>query len=389
MIVGIDASNIRAGGGVTHLFEFLKVADPVIHGFSQIIVWSGKATLSRIQDRPWIEKRYQPILDKALPYRTYWQRFRLSKQVRDANCDVLFVPGGSYAGNFRPIVTMSQNLLPFEWHELRRFGWSWFTLKMIFLRWIQLRTFRHAEGVIFLTQYAKNVVMRVIKATIEKTMIIPHGIDKRFICPPREQLPESQYSMDRPFRILYVSIVHVYKHQWNVADAIAQLRKSGFPVVLDLVGPAESLALRRLRATLERIDPDNEFIHYSGAIPYAELHECYAQADAFLFASSCETFGQILTEAMSAGLPIACSNKSAMPELLGDAGMYFDPEKPAEIANAIRKLFSNSKLRSHLADRSFEKVQEYSWERCAKETFSFITQIADNKQSLDPLTKIN
>jgi glycosyltransferase involved in cell wall biosynthesis len=389
MIVGIDASNIRAGGGVTHLFELLRTADPLVHRFSQVIVWGGKATLSRIEDLPWLVKSHQPLLDKGLPCRTFWQRFRLSKLARAACCDVLFVPGGSYLGDFRPMVTMSQNLLPFEWRELRRFGWSWFTLKMMLLRWTQSRTFRQADGIIFLTQYAKSIVMCVIKAVNGKTTIIPHGIDKRFVCPPREQLPVSQYSIDRPFRILYVSIIDVYKHQWHVAEAIAQLRESGLPVALDLVGPASPPALGRLRATLERVDPASEFISYSGAVPYTELHTRYAQADAFLFASSCETFGQILTEAMSAGLPIACSNRSAMPELLGDAGVYFNPERPAEIASAIRKLFDSPELRSRLACESFEKVQGYSWKRCANETFSFIAQVAGNKQAVDPLTKTN
>ena len=387
MIIGIDASNIRAGGGVTHLLELLRAVDPLVHGFSRNIVWSGKATLSRIEDRPWLVKSHQPLLDKGLSCRTFWQQFRLSKLARVANCDVLFVPGGSYAGNFQPVVTMSQNLLPFEWRELRRFGWSWFTLKMMLLRWTQSRTFRQANGVIFLTQYAKGAVMRVIKATNGKMTIIPHGIDKRFACPPREQLPVSQYSIDRPFRILYVSIIDVYKHQWHVAEAVAQLRESGLPVALDLVGPASPSALERLRGTLERIDPVSEFIRYSGAVPYAELHARYAQADLCLFASSCENLPNILLEGMASGLPIACSNRGPMPEVLGDAGVYFDPERFAEIASAIRKLFDSPELRFRLACESFEKVQEYSWKRCADETFSFIAQVAGNKQVVDPLTK--
>lgn len=387
MIVGIDASNIRAGGGVTHLFELLRAADPLVNRFSKIIIWSGKATLDRIQNRPWLVKRHQSLLNKGLLFRIYWQGFRLPALARNAGCDVLFVPGGSYAGNFRPMVTMSQNLLPFEWRELRRFGWSWFTMKMLILRWTQSRTFRHADGVIFLTQYAKRAVMRLIKYTNGKTMIIPHGIDNRFVCPPREQLPVNQYSIDRPFRVLYVSIIDVYKHQWHVSEAIMQLRRNGLPVVLDLVGPASPPALRQLSETLERIDPARRVIHYSGAVPYAELHARYARADAFLFASTCETFGQILTEAMSAGLPIACSNRSAMPELLGDSGTYFDPERPDEIASAIRKLFENPGLRFQIASDSFKKVQKYSWKRCADETFSFITQVAESKQVIGPLSK--
>jgi glycosyltransferase involved in cell wall biosynthesis len=389
MNLGIDASNIRAGGGVTHLLELLRAVNPLKHGFSQVIVWSGKATLDRLEDRPWLVKSHQSLLDKALPCRTFWQRFRLSELTRAANCDVLFVPGGSYAGNFRPVVTMSQNLLPFEWQELRRFGWSLFTLKMMLLRWTQSRTFCQADGVVFLTEYAKDAVMRVIKSINGKTTIIPHGIDKRFACPPREQLPVSRYSIDRPFRILYVSIIEVYKHQWHVAEAVAQLWESGLPVALDLVGPASSPSLKRLRATLERIDPASEFIRYVGAVPYSKLHTRYAQADLCLFASSCENLPNILIEGMASGLPVACSNRGPMPEVLGNAGVYFDPERPAEIAAAIRKLFDSPELRSRLACESFEKVQEYSWERCADETFSFIVQVADTKQAFDPINKID
>ena len=382
MIVGIDASNIRAGGGVTHLLELLKATDPIVHGVSQVIIWSGKATLTRIEDRLWITKSHQPLLDKNLCCRTFWQRYRLSTLAREAGCDVLFVPGGSYWGDFRPMVTFSQNLLPFEWSEMRRYGWSLYTIKFLLLRWAQSRSFRDADGVIFLTHYARNAVMRVIKSTNGKMAIIPHGIDKRFACEPREQLPGNRYSFDNPFRILYVSVVYPYKHQWHVAEAVAQLRKKGLPIVLDLVGPADPKALNRLQGTLDRLDPASEFIHYRGAVPYAKLHTRYMQSDMFLFASSCETFGQILTEAMSAGLPIACSNRSAMPELLGDAGVYFDPESPGEIANAIKVLYDDPERRYRLASMAFKNVQKYSWKRCADETFSFISQITDKNKQL-------
>ena len=59
MIIGIDASNIRAGGGVTHLDELLRAADPEAHGFSQVIVWSGSATLDRMRPR-FRDRHYSP-----------------------------------------------------------------------------------------------------------------------------------------------------------------------------------------------------------------------------------------------------------------------------------------------------------------------------------------
>lgn len=377
MILGIDASNIRGGGGVTHLVELLRAADPIAHGFEQVIVWSGQATLNKIEARPWLVKSHQPLLDKSLLHRSFWQRFRLSKLARLANCDVLFVPGGSYAGRFHPIVTMSRNMLPFEWRELKRSGWSWITIKLVLLRLTQTRSFCRADGLIFLTQYAYDVVMSVIKFTLGRTIIIPHGVDERFICEPREQLPIDRYSMDRPFRILYVSSIYAYKHQRSVVEAVMLLRKKELPIVLGLVGPGDGADLQHLRKILRRLDPGGECLRYHGAVPYAELQEWYAQAHLCLFASSCENMPNILLEGMASGLPVACSNRGPMPEVLGNAGVYFNPENPEEMAQAIEKLIESPELRSQMASLSFKRSQNYSWKQCARETFEFLAAIAN------------
>jgi len=374
MILGIDAANIRTGGGVTHLSELLRAADPPAHGFRKVIVWSGRSTLAQIEDRPWLVKAHVPVLDKGLAQRSLWQRFELSGRVRAAGCDLLFVPGGTYAGDFQPMVTMSQNLLPFDWGELRRYGWSRLTLKWLLLRWTQGRTFRHANGVIFLTEYAREAVLKITGPLPCKTAIVPHGIRDRFSQTPKEQHSLDRYSNEHPFHILYVSIVDMYKHQWNVAEAVASLRRRGLPVMLDLIGPSYPPALNRLNRTLARHDPAGEAVRYLGAVPHDEMHVRYAQADLAVFASSCETFGQIVTEAMSAGLPIACSDRSAMPELLRDAGVYFDPETPAAIEKSLKRLLDSPVLRAEKARAAFELVQQYSWQRCAHETLSFLRE---------------
>lgn len=378
MILGIDAFNIRAGGGVTHLVELLRAADPCVHGFEKVIIWGGRATLDKIDARDWLEKVNDPLLDRGLPYRVFWQRFKLRKLAEDARCNVLYEPGGSDASGFKPMVTMSQNLLPFEWRELRRYGWSLLALKFLFLRWTQGRSFRKADGVIFLTEYARATVLKVTGKLQGKSMIVPHGINPRFTAPPRPQHACMDFKEVQPCRVLYVSIIDVYKHQWHVAEAIAQLRAAGVPVVLDLVGPPAG-GMVRLKKTLNRLDPESTFITYHGAIPYEQLEKNYATADISLFASSCETFGQILTEAMSAGLPIACSSCSALPEILGDAGVYFDPEDAKSIANALRKLIESPDLRTKLAQAAFDRAQAYSWRRCADETFGFLALASSNK----------
>jgi glycosyltransferase involved in cell wall biosynthesis len=376
MILGIDASNLRRGGGITHLCELLRVAEPSIHGFNEIIVWGGRAILERIEDRPWLKKRHANILDRSFPFRIFWQVFLLSKVSSKEDCDVVFIPGGSFVGTFHPYVTMSRNLLPFERRETARYGFSLMALKLFLLRHVQSHTFRKADGLIFLTRYAHDTVTQTIKSTADITVVIPHGVDHRFMNPPRKQLPLSEYSPDRPFRILYVSIIDMYKHQWNVVDAVAQLRGKGLPVELTLVGPACAQALKRLRTSLENADPSGSFIHYPGEAPYADLHTYYKTADLCLFASSCENMPNILLEGMASGLPIACSDRGPMPEILGDAGVYFDPEFPDDIARVLLTMINCPELRENAARKSYKRAQDFSWQRCATETLVFLQRIA-------------
>ena len=379
MIVGIDATNLRRGGGVTHLVELLAAFGPANNGVAKVVVWGSNLTLAKLFDRPWLEKVNPSALEGGLLQRTWWQRFHLSKSARVANCSVLFVPGGSYAGTFRPIVTMSQNLLPFEWPELRRYGWASFTLKLLLLRLTQTQSFRKADGVIFLTEYARQTVLYVTGKLAGKTAIVPHGLNPRFQIAPKEQLPLASYNAEHPFRLLYVSIIDQYKHQWHVVEAVHALRAAGLPVVLDLIGPAYPPALVRLQAVLDRLDPAGTWARYHGAVPYEDLHRMYGQADLGIFASSCENMPNILLETMAVGLPIACSNRGPMPEVLGDAGLYFDPENPADLAQAIRTLLRDPELRKAKAQAAFSEAQSYSWGRCAAQTFDFLIQIARGK----------
>ncbi len=388
MILGIDAFNLRAGGGVTHLVELLRAAKPHAHGFSKVLVWGGASTLANIDDRKWLQKIHEPVLDRGLPYRVLWQRFRTGKLARQAGCGVLFVPGGSDASGFKPLVTMSQNMLPFEWREMRRFGWSFYLLKFLLLRWTQSRSFRRAGGVIFLTQYARDAVLKVTGPLRGQAAVIPHGISPQFFLPPRPQFSLSGVEGKPPCRLIYVSIVDPYKHQWHVAEAVSQLRSAGLSVSLELVGPP-ARGMNRLQTTLQRVDPKGEFIAYRGAVPYASLPSFYKAADIGIFASSCENLPNILMEAMAAGLPLACSRLGPMPEVLGDAGVYFDPERPDDIARALRQLIDDPDLRARVAQAAFVSAQQYSWERCADATFDFLAGICRRHPSVEFLGKTN
>jgi glycosyltransferase involved in cell wall biosynthesis len=376
MRLAIDASNIRVGGGVTHLVELLRVAEPSQHGIEKIFVWACASTLARIEDRPWLEKRTDPALESNLLRRILWQRRDLGKLIGALGVNLLFVPGGSIIPNFRPAVTMSRNMLPFEWRELKRFGLSLMMFKLLLLRWLQSRSFRQADGTIFLTRYAFEAVTAATGPLRGTTSIVPHGIGTRFRLNPRPQRALSDFTASDPMRIVYVSTIDVFKHQWTVVEAIGRLHAEGLPIRLDLYGPARPDVLPRLTAATERADPRGEFVHYWGEVDYQEIDRCYSAADLCVFASSCENMPNILIESMAAGLPIACSNRGPMPEVLGDAGVYFDPEDSASIAAAVRTLAQAPDLRAQKAAASSAAATQFSWARCARETFDFLAAVS-------------
>ena len=160
------------------------------------------------------------------------------------------MPGGSFVGSFEPIVTLSQNLLPFELSELYRYGVSLMALKLKILRYTQSQSFKSANGMIFLTKYAENSVLKVTGPLSGMIATIPHGLPSRFRMELKDQRPIEEYSETNPYRLIYVSSVDQYKHQWHLIEAVSFLRKQSIPVKLDLVGPAVPAALMKLNAAI-------------------------------------------------------------------------------------------------------------------------------------------
>ena len=375
-LIGIDASSMVSGGGRTHLIELLRVAEPNRYNFDKIIVWGSNDTLKLLDDHPWLIKEHIPTLNKGYFKRLIWQYFNLPKFAYASGCNVLLTPGGGHSGKFHPVVTMSRNMLPFEWEELIRYGFSLMTLRLILVKFIQLKSYRNAEGIIYLSKYAKKKIQKITRKININTATIPHGINRSFYSKPKQQYNISSYSQQKPYRLIYVSIIDQYKHQWCLVEAVALLRKkTGWPIVLDLVGPAYNPALNRLKNTMVTFDKEQSWVFYHGSVAYSELLHYYSNANLGVFASSCENLPNILLENMASGLPIACSDRGPMPEILDEFGLYFDPENPKSIFKALHTLISSPKLRSELANGSYSLAQKYSWNNCANNTMQFLSDV--------------
>jgi glycosyltransferase involved in cell wall biosynthesis len=169
-----------------------------------------------------------------------------------------------------------------------------------------------------------------------------------------------------------VGNIDAYKHPVKVLRAVARLRYQGYPITLEFIGPGVPKWIAKLQSAISKIDHAKKWVRYLGAMTPAQLQEKYAQADLAIFASSCETFGIILLEEMAMGIPIICSNRSAMPEVVQDAALYCDPENHLSISTAIKEALLSEELRQAMRNRGYTIVQQYTWQQCANETFSFL-----------------
>ncbi len=373
MILGIDATNIRSGGGLTHLRELLNNFPTELDLFKQVIIWSNPQTLKALPNEEWMIKKTHKLLTGSFVKSFIFQKIFLSNDAKKMKCNLLFVPGGTFLGNFFPIVSMCQNMLPFERSEQNRFKSNLAKLKFKVLFFTQKHTFQKSEGLIFLSYYAEQHLNNYFTLKQNK-IIIRHGINPKFISIPKKQRAIDQYTFAEPFRLLYVSILMPYKHQWNVAEAVIKMRKAGIPVALDLVGGYIQESLDRLNKVLQH--DTFQCVKFLGEIPYEQLKKVYHNADGFVFASSCENLPIILIEAMTAGIPIAASNMGPIPEVLGETGFYFDPLNPESIYDALEDMLNSPAKRQDYAESAHQKSLNYTWRECAHETFTYLYSIA-------------
>jgi glycosyltransferase involved in cell wall biosynthesis len=106
-----------------------------------------------------------------------------------------------------------------------------------------------------------------------------------------------------------------------------------------------------------------------------ELAARYREAAAFIFPSTYEGFGLPPLEAMSHGCPVVCSNGGSIPEVVGDAGVYFDPGNADELRTALERVVTTPELQADLRRRGYARLPAFSWEKCAAETAQLYREI--------------
>lgn len=370
LIVGIDASRNRSGGAKSHLIGIIEETYPQKYGIREVHVWSYHGLLELLPNQPWLVKHSPDEIHKSLFHQLWWQRFNFPVEAKAAGCSIVLNTDAGTVSTFRPSVTLSQDMLSYEPGEINRYGFTKDRLRLIALRYVQNQALRSSDGAIFLTKYAAEMIQKSC-GSLPWVSCIPHGVGSNF----KQAQPSPLWTnSDQQINCLYVSNTAFYKHQWMVVQAIEILRGCGYNLTLDLIGGGSGKAQVRLDRQVSVSDPKGEFVRQLGFVPHKDLPFYLAKAHIFIFASSCENMPNTLVEAMSVGLPIACSNRGPMPEILGDAGVYFDPEEPWSIAKAIREIIENTNLLNKIAAQAKQISRQFSWSRCADETWSFVVE---------------
>jgi len=114
------------------------------------------------------------------------------------------------------------------------------------------------------------------------------------------------------------------------------------------------------------------FLHH---VPNVELPYLYNLADCFVFPSLYEAFGLVGVEALACGCPVAAANAGAVPEVLGDAPLYFDPLNVEEMAQQIRTLVTDGRAREQAVSRGLERAKLFTGERAAREVLTLFEDV--------------
>jgi len=278
-IIGIDASTLGSGGAKRHLLEILKNFNPDYFNTLSVKIWGNENLLNLIPNYNWLQKESPLYLNKNYLYRLFWQIFLKEKVFKYSNIDILFSPFGTYIGNFKPYVSMSRNMLIFEKKEKSRFRFfSFMRFKLNLLYYIQKKSFKNSNGIIFISNYAQKTIGNLIDIKNVKQIIINHGVSNVFQLPPRF----NQHEKEKPHKFLYISSIWPYKHHLNVVKAVSNLYRLGYNVELDIVGSPD-----HYRTSINLFKEINnkhnrDFIFWHKNIGLEEVESFYKNADSFI-----------------------------------------------------------------------------------------------------------
>jgi glycosyltransferase involved in cell wall biosynthesis len=230
---------------------------------------------------------------------------------------------------------------------------------------------KRSRAIIVPSKDAKKDLVTRLGVDSSKVTITQEGFDQKLKLPETNANSKGQlkrkYSIEKPY-LLYVGSMYPHKNLDRLIEAFSMLSA----IKLVLVGK-ESYFSKQLQKKVKKMGLENRVLFPGklapgGYVPDKDLVNFYQNAEAFVFPSLKEGFGIPPLEAMAFRIPVIASNTSCIPEVCGNAALYFNPKNPKDIAEKIAKLLSHKSIRETLIKKGKENVKRFSWARMAVQT---------------------
>lgn len=263
-----------------------------------------------------------------------------------------------------PKVTTVHDLVPFKYPQTSTESIRHTHKKR--LAWV----IRESQKIIAVSNGTKQDLISILRVPPEKIVVIPEGVEERYSPQPLEiqEMIQRRYKTGDEY-IFTLSTLEPRKNQAALIKAY-EIVKETYPNLKLVIGGKTGWG--------EKLEPVPGVI-MPGYIPYSDLPALYSGCLAFIFPSHYEGFGLPPLEAMACGASVAVSDISSLTEVVGSAGVLFDPNSVQSIAAGIIEAIEN---RSVLRQKSLEQASKFSWKKAAEETYKVYKDILSQNNSL-------
>lgn len=376
MKIGIEATSAvvsqKAGVGyyTYHLIRSMAQLSSVAHTYTLYLRYPV-SDVSRFFDVD--ASTAKCFVPKTLKFPYFWAQMRLPFELWRHPQEVYFFPASIIPLSYVPeksVMTI---------HDVAfLFFPEYFSSSL--RRWLTLATeqgIQKARKIIVVSEATRQDLLAYYGIDAENVITIHHGVHEMFH--PLEQhviAPlQQKYRLETPY-ILCVGTLQRRKNIPRLIQAFYLLKeKYHLPHKLVLIGQKYAdLPEDEIFATIERLFLDEEVI-WTGYVPAQDLPALMNGAEAFVLPSLYEGFGMPLLEAMACGTPVACSNISSLPEVIGECGVLFDPYCVESIVDTLYQLLGDQDLRAELRARGLTRAASFSWSTCARKTLSVLESV--------------
>jgi len=301
-------------------------------------------------------------------WKMLWTLFYLPIRLRKDKIDLIHFPAFTFFLFMgKPIVLTLHDIAEFRMSTNR------YSLpRVIFRKTAHPIVVKIADQILAVSEYTKSEIIRYLKVQSDKMGVTYNGVGRMFRVLNKsesEKYVRDRYSIKKPF-LLYVSrLQHPSKNHVKLIQAFKQLKEEqGIEHQLVFIGP-RTPSDREIFAAIHDLHLEDEVI-YTGYVPDGDLPQFYNAADLFVCPSLFEGFGMPIIEAMACGTPVAASNLSSLPEVVGNAGLLFDPCNVEEMKRQIHKGLTDAGERKALIGKGLARAREFSWTTTAQKTLA-------------------